>query len=116
MSEVQSPQVNQRPVRRVDAATTGWRGARATELALAGHSYDDIAEHVGYANRGTARRVVQRALRSKKLNSVDEYRALELARLDALLAAHWEATLSGTDLKSAELCVRVSAQRIPWSS
>jgi hypothetical protein len=82
------------------------------ELALAGLSYDDIAEQVGYTNRGTAWRAVQHALRERTLQAVDEHREMELARLDALQAAHWEAAVSGSDLKAAELCLKVSAQRI----
>ena len=100
-----------RPVRRADAATSSWRKARAVELALAGLAYDDIAVEVGYANRGTAWRVVQQALHERKIKSVDEYRALELARLDALQSAHWTEALSGQNLKAAELCLRISAQR-----
>jgi len=82
---------HEHPVRRTDAATTSWRKARAVELALAGFGYDDIAEQVGYANRGTAWRTVQNALYERKVESVDEYRQLELARLDALQSAHWHA-------------------------
>ena len=101
-----------RAVDRADAATVGWRKARCVELALAGLCYDDIAEQVGYANRGTAWRTVQSALYERKVESVDEYRELELARLDALQSAHWEAALSGGDLKAAELCTKIIAQRI----
>lgn len=104
--------VSQRSARRADTATVTWRKARCVELALAGHSYDDIAEQVGYANRGTAWRTVQQALFERKVESVDEYRQLELARLDALQAAHWQAALSGTDLKAAELCLKIVGQRI----
>jgi hypothetical protein len=103
---------HQRQVTRTDAATTSWRKARAVELALAGFGYDDMAEQVGYANRGTAWRTVRNALYERKVESVDEYRELELARLDALQSAHWEAALSGGDLKAAELCIKLVGQRM----
>ena len=88
-----------------------WRRARAVELALAGYNYDDIAEQVGYANRGSAWRAVQSTLHEKAVESASEYRELELARLDALQAAHWQAALSGENLKAAELCLKISTQR-----
>jgi hypothetical protein len=37
-----------------NAALAAYRTARAVELALAGHSYDEIAHELGLANRGTA--------------------------------------------------------------
>lgn len=81
-------------------------------MALAGCAYDDIAADVGYANRGTAWRVVNEALHGELVEYVQTYRRLELARLDALQAAHWSAATSGDDLKAAELVVKISAQRI----
>ena len=111
MDDPPSAQADHRVVRRADAASTAWRRARAVELTLAGYSYDDIAEQVGYANRGSAWRAVQSTLHAKALETADEYRELELARLDALPSAHWQAALSGENLKAAELCLRISAQR-----
>ena len=51
----------QRRPRRRDRALAEWRKARAVELRIEGCGYDDIAREVGYANRGTAHRVVQKA-------------------------------------------------------
>ena len=42
---------------------------------------------------------------------METYRRLELARLDALLAAHWASATSGSDHKAADLCIKVVAQR-----
>ena len=39
-----------------------WRKAEAVELAVEDHTYDTVAREVGYANRGTAYRVVRQAL------------------------------------------------------
>src|SRR4051794_32312269 len=100
----------QLPERR-GAAQTAWRRGRAVELAIAGLSYDDIAEQVGYANRGTAWRTVQEAFRDRRHAAIDEHRALELARLDSLHSAYWDAAITG-DLKAAEVCLKVIAQRI----
>jgi hypothetical protein len=99
------------PMRRSGRALSDWRRARAVELALAGLSYDAIAEEVGYANRGTAWNVVAEALRRQTVEGVETYRDIELARLDAILAAHWPAAMSGSDLKAADLVTKIIAQR-----
>ena len=87
-----------------------WRRARCVELALAGHSYDEIAMEVGYQNRGTAWRAVQDSLNSRIAEAVTEYRELELARLDALQAAHWPQAVAGS-VRSADLVLRVIDRR-----
>jgi hypothetical protein len=92
-------------------ALATWRKARAVKLALAGYCYEDIAEDVGYANRGTAWRAVNESLNGQLVENVQTYRRIELARLEALQAAHWDAAVSGDDLKAAELVLKVSAQR-----
>lgn len=92
-------------------ALATWRRTRSVKLALAGCSYDDIAEEVGYANRGTAWRVVNEALKGELVDGVHEYRRLESARLDALQGAHWAAAVSGVDIKAAELVLKISTQR-----
>jgi len=88
-----------------------WRRARCVELALAGHSYAEIALQVGYQNRGTAWRAVQDSLNSRIAGAVEEYRELELARLDALQAAHWPQAVAGS-VRSADLVLRVIDRRI----
>ncbi len=56
--------------RRRNRPLAAWRKARAVE----GHTYDTIAREVGYANRGTAYRVVRQALDERIAESVDEAR------------------------------------------
>lgn len=92
-------------------ALASQRKARCVELALAGHSYDDIAAKVGYKNRGTAWKVVMNALAQNVAENVDSYREIELARLDALQAAHWPDAISGQVPKSAELVLKIIVQR-----
>ena len=92
-------------------ALAKWRKARCVELALAGHSYEEIALEVGYQNRGTAWRAVQESLNSRIAEAVEEYRELELARLDALQAAHWPQAVAGS-VRSADLVLRVIDRRI----
>lgn len=90
--------------------TANYRKARAVELLLDGHNYDQIASELGYANRGTAWRTVQRALHDREVKAVDTYREIELARLDALQAGCWEAAVSG-DRIAIETVLKVIQQR-----
>ncbi len=48
--------------RRNNRPLAEWRKARAVELATQGHTYQQIADELGYANRGTVHRVVQQTL------------------------------------------------------
>ncbi len=48
-----------------------WRKARAVELATQGYTYQQIADELGYANRGTVHRVVQQTLHTHQPDSVD---------------------------------------------
>jgi hypothetical protein len=100
--------------RRVDAATALWRRERCVELALAGHSYDEIAEQVGYANRGTAWRTVTKALEQNVADSVDELRRVEGERLDTLQDAVWDKAIAG-DLPARVTVLRIIERRIQIS-
>jgi hypothetical protein len=74
------------PARRAEAS---WKAARAVELVREGKTYDQVARAVGYANRGTAHRVVTKALAERLVDGIDDLRSIEVARLDALQAALW---------------------------
>jgi hypothetical protein len=65
---------------------------------------------VGYANRGTAHRVVAKALAQRLVDDVDQLRELELARLDALQASLWAKAENG-DLRAVNACVRIIDKR-----
>ncbi len=71
------------------------RRTRAVQLVSAGCSYDEVAVELGYANRSGAWKAVQAALRAREAESVDEYRLLNLQRLDALLAQVWPDAMRG---------------------
>ncbi len=81
--------------RRRNRPLAAWRQARAVELATQGLSYDLIARHVGYANRGTAYRVVREALRKQTTEAAAVLLQKELDRLDALQAAVWPRAMAG---------------------
>ena len=93
-------------------ALAGWRKARSLELAMAGQSYDEIAEQVGYANRGNAWRAVDQALSESVAENAEQYRALTLARLEKLLASHWVAATELGETKAADMVLKVIAAQI----
>src|ERR1035437_6943000 len=86
------------------------RRARAVELRTAGLTYDQIAMELGYANRGTAYRVVSEALKAQTLEAVGELRNLEAERLDSLQLAMWQKAMDG-DVPSAMAVLRCIMSR-----
>ncbi len=97
--------------RRVNRPLAAWRRARAVELATQGHTYDQIASEVGYANRGTAYRVVRKALDENVADAVEEYREVEVARLNALQAAVWDRAIAG-DLQAVDAVLKLVQARV----
>ncbi len=87
-----------------------FRGALRLELAIEGHTYDQIAAEVGYANRGTAYKVVQAALGARTVAGVDALRSVESARLNALQAALWPDAMAG-DVSAVQAVLKIVMQR-----
>jgi hypothetical protein len=92
-------------------ALAEWRRARAVELAVNGATYDAIAAEVGFTHRSTAYKTVQRALDQRTCKAVDEYRELEVDRLDALQAAIWHRAVAG-DCAAIAVALRIIESRI----
>lgn len=68
---------------------------RALELRMAGRTWQEIADTVGYANHSGAIHAVSTAL-SKTLEApASRYRALTLERLTKVLQVHWPTMLQG---------------------
>lgn len=86
------------------------RRARAVELALEGQTFDAIARAVGYTHRASAHRAVAKALQEREIPAVDQYRQLQLDRLDALQAALWDRCSDG-DLDAVSQVIRLMDQR-----
>ncbi len=93
-----------------DKALASYRRCRALELRAQGLSYEQIAQEVGYANRGTAYTVINHALQAREAESVAELRAMEVARLDALQLALWGEAMAG-DLRSVSVITRIIEAR-----
>ena len=92
-------------------AIAAYRGARALELSLAGVDQSQIARELGYRSSGAVSKALWRTINRRAAAGVDEYRALELERLDALQSAHWGKALDG-DTKAAEVVLSVIDKRI----
>lgn len=84
-------QVNM-PASRAKRADTAQRRKQAIDMRMAGSSYQQIADALGYTTRGAACQDVTRALETavfEQARSVEAYREEELQRLDVLLAEAW---------------------------
>lgn len=68
---------------------------RALNLRKAGATYEQIAQQLGYANRGTAHKAVRYALAEQRGESPRESHRLDEQRLDQLLMALWPKAMKG---------------------
>lgn len=71
------------------------RQARAIQLVVSGRSYQQVADEMGYANRGTVYRLVNRPLAAATKESAEDARAQAFMRLETLLRAVWDRAMTG---------------------
>lgn len=72
-----------------NAISVAERQARAVELRKSGHTFQQIADQLGYAGHQGAYKAVMSALKKTLQEPADELRTLELERLDAMLNSLW---------------------------
>lgn len=89
-----------------DRVLASRRRVWAVQLVSAGLSYQQVADALGYANKGTVFHLVQAALRSTQAASVEDHREQAYQRLESLLEALWDRAQSG-DLQAAKTALRV---------
>ncbi len=87
------------------------RHACAIRLVTEGKTYQQVADDLGYSNRGTVHRLVRNALERETADSVCELRRLEGDRLDALLRSVWDRAMSG-DLQAVRTATRIVMARV----
>jgi hypothetical protein len=75
-----------------------------------GMSYDQAVRAVGFANRGTAHRVVTKALAARLADGIDDLGHIELARLDVLQAALWPRMQKG-EVRAINRILRIIDRR-----
>jgi hypothetical protein len=83
---------------------------QALALRMAGASFDEIAESLGYADRGGAHKAVMAAIESTLPEPALQVRELELKRLDRLWLAAWKAATDG-DLQAIAVCLQIMKRR-----
>lgn len=82
---------------------------QAVEMRLAGYSFDQIAQSLGYAHRKGAERLFKAALQAGLREPAAEARQQEILRLERLLRAVWPHALSGS-LEHVEQAAKLSGR------
>ena len=96
--------------RRIEAKE---RALKALELRKKGVRYEQIAQQLGYTNRGNAHKAVMKELEllaKECLEEASKVRDLELQRLDDLFLAAWKAIADGSE-SAIDRALRVSESR-----
>ena len=79
-------------------------------MRIAGATFDQIAEALGYRGRCGAHKSVTAALRKTLQEPADELRTLEAERLDRLMLATWQAATGG-ELDAIDRVLKIMARR-----
>lgn len=80
-------------------------------MAAGGATYQQIADELGYVNRGTVHRIVREALEAQQAENVGLLREVEVRRLDALQVSLWDAAMAG-DIDAVHACLKIILARI----
>ena len=90
----------------------GTQRRRALELRAAGKPYHEIAEALGISDSRAIHYVAEalERLQGEEVRHADAARHLELARLDAMFAAHWDDALAG-NVRATETCLKIMDRR-----
>jgi hypothetical protein len=97
-------------------AAAAEKRAKATQLRIAGMDWAAIAKRVGYASPGAACTAVGEALKAnlrEQNQSVEELRALGVAKVNRLQAAFWTDAVVEKDIKAGRLvldCIKQEAR------
>jgi len=83
------------------------RKAKAVQLRTAGYTYQEIADQLGYANRGAVHNIVSAAPKDQTTEAVEDLRRLQSDRLDALQRELWSKADSG-DIAAIDQTTRSS--------
>ena len=88
--------------RRIDAQQ---KQQQAMELRMAGRTWQEIADHLGYASHTGAYEAVKVALSRSNHEAAEDYRSLTIGRLTKILQIHWPLMLQA-DNNSTRLCLQ----------
>lgn len=85
----------------------------ASQLRVAGASWDEVAKALGYESADTASNAVKVARRNRSKTEQQDILDLELERLDILQLAHWRMAIHG-DQKAAALVLQIMNMRMKY--
>ena len=88
-----------------------YRAARATELAVQGCTYEEIAAELGYSDRSGAWRAVRRCLGRRQQVAADAFISTSLVDLEILHERSWDRALRG-DPAAARTVLRAIEDRL----
>lgn len=108
---VPEPTLVLRRGRHRNRALATYRRTKAIEMATRGCTYQQIADELGYANRGTVHRLVRQTLEAQQAVGVEQLRQVEVQRLDALQTRLWDRAMAG-DVEAGLACLRIIQTRI----
>lgn len=91
-------------------AVAAVKRARVVEAVAEGATYEQAAKTAGYATRSGAYKAFWKAVDGREADAVEQHRALELARLDALQVGLWDRAEAG-DVKAVLAVLRIIEQR-----
>lgn len=83
---------------------------KSLQLRLAGRTYDEIAQAIGWKNRSAAFKAVATAMKNTLREPSDQLRNMETDRIDKALSAIWPRVIKGDD-KAIQTFLRLSEQR-----
>ncbi len=91
-------------------AVAAVKRAKVVEAVADGATYDQAAMQAGYATRSGAYKAFWKAIDGRQADAVEQHRALELQRLDALQVGLWDRAEAG-DVKAVNAVLRIIEQR-----
>lgn len=97
-----------------DRARAEYRSALGVELRIQGHSYEELAELLGYADRSGARKAVMRAVKSRRNHAVDLYRIHRMYVCEDIQRLHWPRAIRG-DARALAKVLRAGLERVELS-
>lgn len=85
------------------------RDINAMKLRLAGATFQEIADQLGYSDRSLARRAIMREISLEAGSAPQELRDQQLLRVHGLLRANYMRALQG-DFRAAQICLQCLAR------
>lgn len=82
-----------------EEAAAQLRRGECVRLKLDGYSYADIVATGLYNSRSAARDAFNKSLRENYTEPTEAARHMEVARIDALITANWDAAINGPGVK-----------------